>query len=172
MFDHDGRRSGATGEKSWLFAGWGWHRLDEYDDYEDRELNMIIFKGNSNWFGNEIIFLLKYKRNQVMNRRSNVFSFPCWSLTCMDTLIWGYSCILLYLWPLATCKYEKSTIFRTLRLHKYNKVNIYIPGCQSTIWGFYEHNARILESIIPWFRKHNPPEPTNKLVKLVSYTML
>ena len=26
---------------------------------------------------------------------------------------------------MATCKYEKGTIFRTLRLHKYNKVDMY-----------------------------------------------
>ena len=40
----------------------------------------------------------------------------------MDTLVWGYSCILSYVWPLASTR--KAQLVRTLRLHKYNNAGV------------------------------------------------
>ena len=95
-----------------------------------------------------------------MNRRStcNVFSFPCWSLACMDTLPWRYSCNILLYSCRGTCKCEKaqfSEFSGSINATKW----ICIHACQSIIWGCCEHNAKIHESIIPRFREHNPPEP-------------
>ena len=85
----------------------------------------------------------------------------------MGILMYMYFLVLMY-WCKDTCnlhvwkKTQFPELWGSISTSTTKWIPVYIPGCQSIIWGLYEHNARIHKSIIPWFREHNPPEPNGR----------